>query len=350
MPEKDRIIQVGVAGFGMSAQLFHTPFISSNPHFRLRKILERNAGRAKEAYPGTESVREFEDLLGADIDLVVICTPNPLHFPMAKEAILAGKNVVVEKPVTATAEEAQELLALAKKKGVFYSPFQNRRFDGDYLTVQRLAADGILGEILEYYARYDRFVSGGSNRAWKAKGGRGVNILYDLGVHLIDQAYCLFGMPDEIYADFRKERAESTGFDAFEVILYYEKTKAVLSASEVALNPAPHYVVYGRNGSFVKYGMDPQEEALMRWERPGSADWGSDRPEQYGTLSRVEDGLVKTEKIETEQGNYGRFYDNVYEVLCCGVRQLIDPTDAVNVLKIIETASLSAATGKREKP
>lgn len=350
MPENDKIIQVGIAGFGMSAQLFHAPFINSDPRFRLRKILERNTGRAKEAYPETETVREFEDLLGTDIDLVVICTPNPLHLPMAKEAILAGKNVIVEKPVTTTAEEAQELRALAKERGVFYSPFQNRRFDGDYLTVQKLVVDGTLGEILEYYARYDRFVTGINNRAWKAKGGRGVNILYDLGVHLIDQAYCLFGMPDEIYADFRKERVESTGFDAFEVILYYERKKAVLSASEVALNPAPHYVVYGSNGSFVKYGMDPQEEALLRRKRPGSVDWGRDRPEQYGTLSRVEDGLVKTEKIETAQGNYGRFYDNVYEVLCCGARQLIDPTDAVNVLKIIETASLSAATGKREKP
>lgn len=349
MPDKKDVYNVGIAGFGMSAQLFHAPFISSNPHFRLRKIFERNSNYAKEKYPETETVRGFNELLGSDIDLVIICTPNPLHLSMAKEAILAGKNVIVEKPVTSTADEAMELLTLAREKNVFYSPFQNRRFDGDYLTLRNLILDGSLGEILEYYARYDRYVTGTNNRAWKAKGGRGVNILYDLGVHLIDQVYYLFGMPDEVYADFQKERAESAEFDAFEVILYYEKIKAVLSASEVALNPAPHYVVYGRTGSFIKYGMDPQEEALMRGEHPGEVGWGSDSPAQYGTLTKVVSGSVETKKIKTVSGNYGLFYDNVHEVLTGCANQLINPFDAVNVLKIIETASLSAVTKKREK-
>lgn len=346
--EKNKIIRVGIAGFGMSAQLFHAPFVITDNRFCLKKIYERSSDNARGKYPDVQTVRNYDELLTDDIDLVVICTPNPLHLSMAKQALEAGKNVIVEKPVAATADEAMELVNLAQEKGVFYSPYQNRRFDGDFLTICHLIENDCFGNILEYYARYDRYVTGSSKKAWKAHGGRGVNILYDLGVHLIDQAYCLFGMPVEVYADFHKERAESTEFDAFEVILYYKSKKAILSATECAIGPSPHFVIYGEMGSYIKYGMDSQEEALKRGETPGQKGWGEDRADLYGSLTQITDGITKKQTIKTIPGNYGLFYKNVYEVLTLGVEQAVDPMDAVNVLRIIEAAMQSASTGKRE--
>ena len=343
----ERIIHVGIAGFGMSGQIFQAPFFHADPHFQIRKVYERHKELAKAEYPYIQTVRTFEELLTEDIDLVVISTPNAQHVPMARQAILAGKHVLVEKPVAATSREAQELCDLAKEKGVVFAVHQNRRLDGDFLTVQKLIGDGILGEILDYSVHYDRYVTGRSKKQWKAEGGPTVNVLYDLGVHIIDQAYVLFGMPEEVYADFRKHREESGAFDNFEVILYYGERKVSLAAGEVVAMPGAHYTVNGRKGSFIKYGMDVQEGALVAGKRPPMEHWGEDDPAMYGTLASVTENGIVQEKVPTVPGNYAALHDSLYHAIVDGTPFMVDSRDTVAVLRIIEAAIESGKKGSR---
>lgn len=341
------IINVGIAGFGMSGKIFQAPFLYADSHFNIKKVYERTTERSKEEYPYVEVVRDFKELLTDDIDLVIISTPNNLHVPMAIQAMEAGKNVIVEKPVAATSREAQELCDLAKEKNVLFSVYHNRRLDGDFLTVKNIIEEGKLGEVLDYEVHYDRFVTGSSSKKWKADGGKGIGILYDLGVHIIDQAYVLFGMPDEVYADFRKQREESSEIDNFEVILYYKDKKAILSAGEVVAMPGPHFMVHGRKGSFIKYGMDVQEKALIAGKRPPIEDWGKDDPSMYGILTTHVAGQVEQKAIPTVTGNYGKYYDNIYKALTEKAPLLVKPSDTVAVLKIIEGAVESNQSKKR---
>lgn len=340
-------ISVGLAGFGMSGRLFQAPFINADPRYQLKKIFERRSDQAKLAYPKAEVVRTFEQLLTQEIDLVVIATPNPCHVPMAAAAMQAGKHVVVEKPVAAASKEAKELYRISKKEHVIFAVYQNRRLDGDFLTVKKLIEEDQIGEVVDYECRFDRFVKGRSAKQWKAAGGAGIDLLYDIGVHLIDQAYSLFGMPDEVYADLRKQRPQSSGIDHFQVCLYYASKKACLSASELAAMPGPHFMVHGRKGSFIKYGMDVQEGCLLRGMRPGTSDWGQEEEASFGTLCTVGDQAFVQKKIPTLPGNYGKYYDNLYDAIRHGKELLVKPEEAIDVLRIIEAAQQSSVLKRR---
>lgn len=343
----NKIINVGIAGFGMSGKIFQAPFLHADKRYQIKKVFERSTNNSQIEYPYVDVVRTFEELLTDDIDLIIISTPNAYHVPMATQAIEAGKNVIVEKPVAASSKEATELCQLAKQKGVIFSVYQSRRFDGDFLTVKQLIADGSLGEILDYEAHYDRFVFGCSSKKWKYETCVGTDILYDLGVHIIDQAYSLFGMPDEVYADFRKQRQESAGIDNFEVILYYKDKRAILSAGEVVAKQGPHYMVNGRKGTFIKYGMDVQENALILGKRPPMENWGRDLEENYGTLYYEQNNSIFEKKIPTVTGNYGNYYDNIYDVMVNNATLSVKPEETVDVLKIIEASQKSNLEKKR---
>ena len=344
---KENVIRVGIAGFGLSGQVFHAPFLKIDPRYSLQKVYERTTNRAKAEYPEAEIVRSFEELLTDDIDLVIISTPNDQHIPMATAAIMAGKNVVVEKPITATSEEAEAMCELAEKQGVLLTVFQNRRLDADFLTVKKLMEEGRLGEVLDYKAQFDRFVRGVSRAPWRAAGGFGVDVLYDLGVHLIDQAYYLFGMPKEVYCDLRTQRPESNGVDNFEVILYYDNCKAILTAGELVAHPGPHYAVYGRRGGFLKYGMDHQENDMLAGKRPSAPDWNVDPEECWGTLYYDTGDAIAEEKIPTVVSSYSQYYDNLYRAITEGAPLLVPPRQSVDVLKIIEAAKRSNAEKRR---
>lgn len=340
-------IRVGLAGFGMSGRLFQAPFIDADPRYQLKKVFERKTDRAKQDYPKVEVVRNFEQLLTQDIDLVVIATPNPYHVPMAAAAMKAGKHVVVEKPAAAASKEAEELYRISKKEHVIFSVYQNRRLDGDFLTVKKLIEEDQIGEVVDYECHFDRFAVGKSAKQWKADGGAGIDLLYDIGVHLIDQAYSLFGMPDEVYADLRKQRAQSSGVDNFQVYLYYASRKVCLSASELAAMPGPHFIVHGRKGSFLKYGRDVQESCLLQGMRPGASDWGQEEEEFFGTLCMAADQAFVQKKMPTLPGNYGKYYDNLYDVIRNGKELLVKPKEAIEVLRIIEAAQQSSALKRR---
>ena len=336
-----KTIRVGIAGFGMSAHIFQAPFLAADGRYEIRKFFLRSGERSKEEYPDAEIVRSFEDLLTDDVDLIVLSVPNPLHYALAKQALLAGKHVVVEKPITRTAAEAEELCELAKRQGKILSVYQCRRFDGDFRTVQKIVRSGKLGEIVDYEGHFDRYWWGTSNKAWKTSGAPGINILYDLGVHIIDQAYILFGLPNAVYADFQRQREQTNApFDRFTVTLYYDGLRAVLSAGEIVALPGPRYAVHGRKGSFLKYGQDVQEAALIAGKRPaGDPSWGKDTPENYGTLKLMgEQGTFTVEQVSTEIGNYGLFYDNLYHVITEGTELFVKPEQTVDVLRILEAA------------
>ena len=342
-------IRVGLAGFGLSGRIFHAPFLRADPRFSLRKVYERASERAREEYPDVEIVHSYEALLTEDVDLVVVTTPNLLHVPMAREALLAGKHVVVEKPAAASSREAAELRRLAEERGVLFTVYQNRRLDGDFLTVQRLIREGRLGDVVDYECHFDRFIRGRRPKQWKAEGGRGVDLLYDLGVHIIDQAVTLFGLPEEVYGDLRRQRPESPGMDKFEVTLYYPDKRAILSAGELVAMQGPRYMVNGRKATFLKYGLDPQEARLNQGLRPaGDAHWGEDDPESYGTLyTPGENGELLAETIPTEIGHYGGFYDNLCRAIRKGAPLLVKPEEAEAVLRILEAAQKSSAEKRR---
>lgn len=342
-------IRVGLAGFGLSGRIFHAPFLCADSRFSLRKVYERASERAREEYPQAEVVHSYEDLLTGDVDLVIVATPNLLHVPMVREAILAGKHVVVEKPAAASSREAAELRRLAEERRVLFTVYQNRRLDGDFLTVKKLIQEGRLGEVVDYECHFDRFIRGRRPKLWKAEGGRGVDLLYDLGVHIIDQAVTLFGLPEEVYGDLRRQRPESPGVDKFEVTLYYPDKRAILSAGELVAMQGPRYMVNGRKAAFLKYGLDPQESRLTRGLRPaGDPRWGEDDPASYGTLyTPGENGEVLAETIPTEIGNYGGFYDNLFRAIREGAPLLVKPEEAEAVLRILEAAQESTREKRR---
>lgn len=295
-------IYVGLAGFGMSGQIFQAPFLSCDPRFRLKKVYERTSNKAKQEYPEMEIVRNFEALLTSDIDLVVISTPNQYHVPMAIQAMRAGKHVVVEKPVAATSKEADELCRIAKNEKVLLTVYQNRRLDGDFLTVKKIIDENRIGEVVDYECHFDRFVNGKSTKQWKADGGKGIDLLYDIGIHLIDQVYSLFGMPDEVYADLRKQREESSGIDNLQVCLYYEDKKITLSAGELVAMPGPHFMVHGRKGSFIKYGQDVQESRLLCGMRPGNSEWGRRMKLPLARFARLPDRNFCRKRFRQNRG------------------------------------------------
>lgn len=340
-------IRTAIAGFGLSGKIFQAPFLHADPNFELRKVYERTTERSREEYPYVTVARSFEELLTDDIDLVVISTPNDTHVPFAQLAMRAGKHVVVEKPVAATSTDAAALCRLSRQKGVTFTVFQNRRLDSDFLTVKSLIEGGALGEVLDYEAHYDRFERGVNPKPWKAQGGAGVGVLYDLGVHIIDQAYVLFGMPNEVYADFRRQRPESPGIDNFEVVLYYDNVKAILSAGEVVAKQGPHFMVSGRRGTFIKYGEDVQEAELLAGRRPPAGDWDVEDPSCYGTLYYDDGEKIVEQVIPTVVSSYAGYYENLYRAITQGEPLLVPPEETVEVLRIIEAAQMSNAKKRR---
>ena len=218
-------IKVGLAGFGIAAQVMHAPFITTMKEYQLVSVLERHNNFAQEKYPFIKTVRSFEELISdPEIDLIIITTPNDTHFEYAQKALLAGKHVVLEKPFTNTSEEAKILIEVSKKTKRILSVFQNRRYVCDFLTIKKILKEKLLGEIVEYEAHYDRYRTVAKPGAWREENKPGSGIFYDLGAHLIDQALVLFGFPKTVTADLRMQRPHSIEAhvnDYFDVRLDY---------------------------------------------------------------------------------------------------------------------------------
>ena len=332
-------IRVGLVGYGMAGSVFHAPLITSVEGLTLAAVVSSNAAKVQPDYPNVDVVPTLAELLARnDIELVVIATPNGTHYEFARQSLAAGKHVVVDKPFTIHTSEAEELIDLAQSKHVMLSVFQNRRWDNDFLTIRALLETGLLGELSTYEAHYDRFRPVVRNR-WREQALPGSGMLYDLGAHLIDQALVLFGTPETVWADVRAQRPGAVTDDYFHIVLTYpQKQTVILHSGSIVRELPPHFQLHGSKGSYIKYGIDSQEDALKAGKRPGASDWGQDDVMQYGTLTIDVGGITIDGKVPTLPGHYETFYQGMVEALTQGKPAPVNPQDARNTIRVIECA------------
>jgi predicted dehydrogenase len=336
-------ISVGLIGYGMAGRTFHAPVIESVRELRLKKVVERHTNEARQRYPWVEVVPDAAALLqDEEIKLVVIATPNISHFDLARQSLQANKHVVVEKPFTVTSGQAQELIDLACRQNRVVSINHNRRWDGDFLTVRKLLEGRLLGRLVEYESHFNRFRNYPRPNAWREEAGAGTGILFDLGSHLIDQAQVLLGVPRMITADIRTQRDFAKTDDNFELILHYDDLKATLKAGMLVREQSPRFILHGTEGSFVKYGFDPQEEALKQGRTPSESNWGNEPGEQWGKLITQVGGLEVEGQVKTVAGCYQAFYQNIVDVISGRAELAVKPEEAMSTIRIIELAMESS--------
>jgi predicted dehydrogenase len=330
------VLNVGLVGFGFAGKVFHAPVIRAVEGLHLTTIVQRSGARDAR-YADVDFVRSVDELLTRPVDLVVIATPNTSHHPIATQGLLAGRHVVIDKPFATTLAEAEELVRLAKQQRRVLSVYQNRRYIGDFVTLQRLVSDGTLGRIVVYESHFDRFRPDQKPGAWRERPEPGAGVWFDIGPHLLDQAFVLFGTPHAMSADIRIERDGGVVDDAFDVTLHYPNLRAVLRASMLAASPGPSFAVHGTRGSFIKYGVDAQEAALKAGRTPGEPDWDADPPELYGKLTTPEG----TRPIPTIPSSYGHYYENVRDAILGKAQLAVTPEQALGVMRGLELAVAS---------
>jgi len=359
------VIRTALAAYGLSGKIFHAPFLLAHPAFELVAIVERNRHDAAELFVGDEPayeqapapqrVQSYEALLlDKSLDLIVVNTPSGLHYEMVTQALNAGKHVVVEKPFTATWQQAKTLITLAKEKKLMLSVYHNRRLESGFLTVQKLLAAGTLGAITQYRTCVDRYRPQLGIKRWKEEVNPAAGLLYDFGSHLVDEILQLFGRPQSISADIfsqrqwlKKDVSEcALAPDYFVLRCYYNNVHgqfcAELRASMVALAATPHYILHGSQGSYVKAIGDIQEAALQSGKRPNTASWCVESRADWGQLHRPEG----VEDYPSVMGCYQNFYHNIAEVLKHGADLQVQPEQAAEVIELLEVAQRSASEGR----
>ena len=344
-------LRVGLVGFGFAGQTFHAPVVSAVPGLELAAIASSQPEKVQAQWPGVAVFPEVHALLAAQppVDLVVVATPNEAHFPVAKAALAAGRHVVVDKPFTLDAAQARELADLAHVRGKLVSVYQNRRFDSDFLTLRQLLADGAVGRPVFFESHFDRYRPDVRVR-WREQKVPGAGLWVDLGSHLMDQAVQLFGKPDSIQLDSAALREGAVVEDYFHAVLRWDKgphapLRAVLHATTLAADPAPRYILHGTRGSYVKYGVDPQEDALRTGARPGGEGWGVDPDD--GLLTLIGDtGQPEPSSVPTLPGDYTRFYAAVRDAIAGTAPNPVTPEQAVQLMELLDLGSRSAEEGR----
>ncbi|TDP04033.1 Gfo/Idh/MocA family oxidoreductase [Flavobacterium sp. 245] len=336
-------IKTALLSYGMSGKVFHAPFLDIHPGFELLGSWERSKKLIQEDYPYVKSYPSIDDLLADDVDLVIVNTPVGTHYEYAKKVLLAGKHAVVEKAFTTTVAEAEELTQIAKDKGLKLAVFQNRRWDSDFKTIQKIINEGVLGELVEAEFHFDRYNPLLSPKAHKETANDGAGVLKDLGPHIIDQAVCLFGSPKSVFGDIRYTRQNSLVDDWIDLLLIYENVRVRLKAGFFVREANPAYTIHGKKGSFLKPRGDVQEDELKIGEKPNLESWGTEPEEFQGLLHTEIDGKVIREKVPTLQGNYFSFFDGVYNSIINDTTEPVTGQDGVKVMQIIEAAIASNA-------
>ncbi|WP_423182732.1 Gfo/Idh/MocA family protein [Arthrobacter sp. NyZ413] len=339
-------IRTAVVGYGLSGSVFHAPFIASNPAYSLDVIATSDAGRKAKAlhrYPNVKLVDTPDDVLALapQLDLVILGTPPATHHPLAKAALEAGLDVVVDKPFAVTSAQGQELIELAGRLGRVLTVYQNRRWDGDALTVKKLLDAGTLGEIMRCEASMERWAPAIS-KEWKAQATAddGGGLLFDLGTHLLDLSWLMFGPAELVHAEILRRRPQERADDDVFLVLKHES--GVISHVTANANSqlhAPRFRILGSKGGFVKYGIDPQEPFIAAGGLPTAGAYGVDDPHHYGILEV--DGERTT--VPTERGAYQEFYRILAEKIDDGgaasaLPLPVDPAGPVEILKLIEKA------------
>lgn len=331
-------IKTALLSYGMSGKVFHAPFLHFHPGFELLGAWERTKKLIQNDFPEVKSYSTIEELLTADVDLVIVNTPVETHYEYAKKVLLAGKNAIVEKAFTTTVAQAQELAAIANEKGVKLAVFQNRRWDSDFKTVQTILSQKLLGQIVEAEIHFDRYNPVLSPKLHKETANSGAGILKDLGPHIIDQALCLFGMPKSVFADIRITREHSLVDDYFDILLYYYDFRVRLKAGFFVREANPAYTIHGKKGSFLKPRGDVQEDELKLGKKPNLDNWGTESIENQGLLHTEINGDMIKNLIPTLQGNYYDFFDGIYNSIINNTAEPVTALDGVHVMQIIEAA------------
>lgn len=337
-------IRAGLIGFGLAGRYFHAPLLGP-AGIRLQCAVTSRVQELRDAHPDAQATESAEALIARDdIDLVVIASPNQFHFPQARDALLAGKHVVVDKPLSLTTAEARTLADLARSRKLIAAAFHNRRWDSDFLTLRKLLQEDRLGEVTSFRMRWDRFRPTIADR-WRDRVEPGSGMLYDLGSHLIDQALCLFGRPDWLQADVFVQRRGGVVDDAFEILMGKDPVRISLGVSSLAATGDLRYCVHGREASFYKSGLDPQEDQLRAGAGPLDPGFGVEAREHWGTL--VNGTTSGREAVPAETGRWLTFYEAIRESIVAGTEAPVTAADAGNVLEIIEAARRSSREGRR---
>jgi predicted dehydrogenase len=356
-------ISTAVIGYGLGGRVFHAPFVSAVPGLRLATIMQRKGDEAARAYPGVKISRSLEEVLtDPAISLVVVSTPNETHFVLAKQALTAGKHVVIDKPFSTTSEEALELGALAKSKGLHVVPFHNRRWDGDFLTVKKLIAEHAVGRLVTFESHFDRFRPIPRENTWKEAANPANGMLFDLGPHLVDQTLALFGPPAAITASVRSDRDQTAIEDAFDITLHYPNYSGIpgkgllahCRTSYLACDNAPRFLLHGTAGSFKKHGLDPQEPALVGGAKVptlGSQQpWLPESESAWGKLTvapvPADPAMLIARQVRTEPGDYRGFYANVRDAILGAAPLAVTPEDGYRTIRLLELARESSAAAR----
>ena len=330
---------LGFIGNGKSANRYHLPFILSRADKITTKTIY-SATTSRDSWarlPNITYTDNLDVLLGdPEIQVVVVSTPSALHYEFALKVLQAGKHCVVEKPFTHTEEEAKILFTLAKEKGLIVQCYQNRRFDSDFLTTQKVIESGRLGDLLEVEMHYDYYRPSVPESVNEFSAIN--SYLYGHGCHTLDQVISWFGAPDRVHHDVRQLLGEGRMNDYFDVDMYYGPLKVSVKSSYFRIKERPSFVVYGKKGMFVKHSKDKQEQHLKLFYMPDNADFGQDTPEEYGVLTWMDDaGVFHEEKVVTVQGDYARYYDALYDSVINGKEKLVQDQQTLLQIKLLES-------------
>ncbi len=337
-------IVTALASYGMSGQVFHAPFIEAHPGFQLKYIVERTNSWSAARYPSSIIARSFAEVLqDEEVELVVVNTPNQLHAPMAKQALLVGKHVIVEKPFSITVEEGKEVMNIAAQQQKTLNVFHNKRFEGEFKTVRQLIQDKVLGKLSLFETHFDRYRPEIGSKKWKEEDVPGAGLLYDLGPHMIDQALVLFGWPIAITGDLQKQREGSQVIDYFHITLHYQQHDAIVTAGMFADGPVMKYLIKGSEGVYAKYGADPQEALLKQGVLPTTHGWGKEASSQWGKITNK---IGEESFVPTAVGTYMDYYESVYQTIRHGAAQAVRAEEALNTIAVIQLAHQSSEAGK----
>jgi len=341
-----REVGVGLVGYGLAGSILHAPLVGAEPRLRLVAVASRRPDRVHQDLPAVRVVATPSQLLAdPGVELVVVAAPNTAHYDLAREALAAGRHVVVDKPFVIRSAEADKLIRLAGQQGLVLSVFHNRRWDDDFRTVEQVVRAGLLGRVASYAASYNRFLPDPA-RGWREQPGPGSGVLYDLGSHLIDQALHLFGPPATVMADVRAQRPAATADDYLHLVLGYGALRVILHAGSLVRATGPRFEVHGDRGSFVKHGIDGQEEALRFGRRPGDPGWGRDREDRYGTLTADVGGLRLVARVEPLPGSYEAYYAGIAGAILDGGPVPVPAEEAAATIRVIEAAMVSSSDGR----
>jgi predicted dehydrogenase len=335
-------IKVGIIGFGLSARVFHLPFLKASDAFHVRAISSSQHQAVQESWPDVDLYSDPRALVAdSDVDLVINTAPNHAHFPLSSYALQAGKHVVIEKPFVTRLEDGETLIRQAADTGRILSVYHNRRWDGDFLTVKKLLSDGTLGRIRYFETHFDRFRPH-VRATWRESGGEGSGILFDLGPHLIDQAVQLFGMPNAVTAQVAAMRDGARSDDCFRITLHYEDMLAVLVSSPFCAGPNLRFKIDGEAGSYVKYGLDPQEARLRGGLAPSGHEWAAEAPEDYGTRFTASG----SEPVPTVTGGYQQYFAALAACIEGRAPNPVPADEALRVMRLIALVRESAASAQ----